>query len=319
MTGQTPVSNGNDRAVPLAGGHGGDGGRVAAALGLDPADMTDLSASMNPFAPDVSVLLRDLLVRSSSAIHAYPDNASATGLFADTIGVDPDLLVLTNGGAEAIALTAAHLRVGQVIEPEFSLYRRHLPAIEPTAGRWRSNPSNPLGQLAEPGAVAAVWDEAFYPIATGRWTRGDLNSWRLGSLTKLWNCPGLRLGYVIAPTVTDAQAIRDLQPRWSVNGLALAALPNLLDATDLHGWATQIADLRNRFVAALDRLSFRVTATDSNWVLVDHPELRAGLAPHGVLVRDCFSFGLTGLHRVALPAPDKFDEVLTAFAAIKHG
>jgi threonine-phosphate decarboxylase len=302
--------------VPPTGSHGGDGARVATALGLDPATMIDLSASMNPFAPDVAVVLGGLLGHSGAAVHRYPDPTRATSLLADTIGVDPDQLVLTNGGAEAIALTATHLQVGNVVEPEFSLYRRHLAAVDPAAGRWRSNPSNPLGQLAEPDEAAGVWDEAFYPIAAGRWTRGDVGVWRLGSLTKLWNCPGLRLGYVIAPTAAEAHAIRHLQPRWSVNGLALTALPELLAATDLVRWAADIARLRDRFATELGALGFRVTVTDSNWVLVEQADLRASLARLGVLVRDCASFGLTDVHRVALPPPHEFDSVLGAFAAV---
>ena len=79
--------------------------------------------------------------------------------------------MLTNGGAEAIALVAAELGAGEVVDPEFSLYRRHLPTVAAGAGRWRSNPSNPLGALAAADDVAAVWDEAFWPLATGTWTR----------------------------------------------------------------------------------------------------------------------------------------------------
>ncbi|MEQ1698604.1 MAG: aminotransferase class I/II-fold pyridoxal phosphate-dependent enzyme [Ilumatobacteraceae bacterium] len=302
--------------LPAAGTHGGDGARVAAALGIDPASMIDLSASMNPFAPDVAHLLAGILHTDTSAVHRYPDPTGATGALAAAIDVDPDLLVVTNGGAEAIALTAAHVGTGSIVEPEFSLYRRHLHTIDPDAPRWRSNPSNPLGRLADPGDTAAVWDEAFYPIATGRWTRGDDHAWRLGSLTKLWNCPGLRLGYVIAPTPDTARAIRDLQPRWAVNGLALAALPELLAVTDLSGWAIQIAALRNQFATALTTLGFHATPTEANWLLVEHRGLRAGIAPHGVLVRDCAGFGLGDVHRVALPAPAQLDAVLQAFAAI---
>ena len=86
------------------------------------------------------------------------------------------------------------------LSQSFALYRRHLAAVGHGLGRWRSNPSNPLGVLAENNETAAVWDEAFYPLATGKWTRGDSESWRVGSLTKLWACAGLRLGYVIAPS-----------------------------------------------------------------------------------------------------------------------
>lgn len=305
--------------IPPAGRHGGDGERVAAALGLDPSTVLDLSASMNPFAPDVGELIRDELDRhGSAAIASYPDSSAGAVLLADAIGVAPQRLVLTNGGAEAIALVAAHERIGHVVEPEFSLYARHLEQMSPSAPRWRSNPSNPLGQLAAGHDTAGVWDEAFYPLATGRWTRGDDTSWRLGSLTKLWSCPGLRLGYVIAPDAGTAEAIRARQPTWAVNGLALAVLPRLLAATDLGKWTDEIAELRIEFATALRALDYVVTDTSANWVLVDRVGLRADLAERGVVVRDCASFGLVGVHRVALPARETFERVLAAFAAVRR-
>lgn len=304
------------RSVPPVGGHGGDAVAVALALGLDPELMIDLSASMNPLAPDVSDLLVRDLVRLKGTLGRYPNPRGAERLLSNAIGVDPDLLVLTNGGAEAIALVADEVQVGNVVEPEFSLYRRHLAGIDPDAPRWRSNPSNPLGRLAAPDDRAGVWDEAFYPLATGSWTRGDADAWRLGSLTKLWNCPGLRLGYVIAPNADAANRVRFRQPEWAVNGLALDLIGDLLERTDLVGWQVALASAGVEFAAALRRLGFRVRTTDVNWVLVEHHDLRASLAPRRVVVRDCTSFGMADVSRVTVPSPECTDRVLTAFAAV---
>jgi histidinol-phosphate/aromatic aminotransferase/cobyric acid decarboxylase-like protein len=297
-----------------SGPHGGDARRVAKELGLDPANVIDLSASLNPFAPDPT----EIISRHLSALHDYPDANAATELLADAIAVPPERLVLTNGGAEAIALVAAHLGKGAVVEPDFSLYRRHLTTVDQHAGRWRSNPASPLGTLAAPEDQAEVWDEAFYPLATGQWTRGDDASWRLGSLTKLWSCPGLRLGYVIAPDVERAELIRALQPRWSVNGLALAAMHDFLAVTDLPGWAESIASLRASFTSKLERLGLRVTPSTANWVLVhDATHLRVPLAKTGIVIRDCSSFGLPTTVRIALPKPPEIDRVLTSIATAR--
>lgn len=304
------------------GPHGGDAWSVAAALGLDATRVIDLSASLNPFAPDVVSVLRELLRAQPDLVGRYPDDRDATVALAAALGEDPDRVVLTNGGAEAIALVAALEPVGEVIRPEFSLYERHLREVRAGAPRWRSNPSNPLGLLAGADEHARVWDEAFYPLATGRWTRGDTGSWRLGSLTKLWACPGLRIGYAIAPTPTLANAVRDKQPRWSVSALAAAAVPVLLAKTDLAAWSAAISSARQRFAGELRQLGFVVTDTDANWVLVDRPGLRADLlcqADPPVLVRDCTSFGLPGLHRVALARPEQLDTVLDAFARVGPG
>src|SRR5688500_4056170 len=102
--------------IPPPGPHGGDGPALARALGLD---VLDLSVSLNPMAPDPT----QLIARHLDAVGRYPDPTEATRALAWTMDVDPDRLVLTNGGAEAIALVAAEVG-GSVVEPDFSLYPR---------------------------------------------------------------------------------------------------------------------------------------------------------------------------------------------------
>lgn len=281
-----------------AGGHGGDGARLAAALGVAPSKVLDLSASLNPVAPDPVPILAAHL----GAIGRYPDPVPATMALAAAIGIDPRRMLLTNGGAEAIALVASELGPGWVDEPDFSLYRRHLPGLDPAGPHWRSNPHNPTGLLAPPEAVAEVWDEAFWPLACGTWTRGDgeRGGVVLGSLTKLLACPGLRAGYVIG----DERLIARLaarQPQWSVNGLVASALPDLLATVELAAWSQQVAALRCELVEVLDAHGLSPAPSDANWVLVEAPGLRERLAPHAILVRDCANFGLPGTVRIAVP------------------
>jgi histidinol-phosphate/aromatic aminotransferase/cobyric acid decarboxylase-like protein len=276
--------------LPAAGEHGGDAAAVARALGLDPTSMLDLSMTVNPVAPDV----RAVVARHLDAIGAYPDPRVATAALAERVGGE---VLLTNGGAEAIALVAAHLGAVSVDEPEFSLWRKHA-RIEPGAPRARSNPNNPIGLLAGDDDVADVWDEAFFPLATGRWTRGD-GTYVVGSLTKLLACPGLRVGYVVG----DVEPLRRTQVEWSVNGLACAALPELLDLVDLSAWSDAVTKLRGELVDVLRAAGFEPRRSDAPWVLVDAP-LRERLAPRGVVVRDCASFGLPGVSRIAVPDAD---------------
>ena len=288
--------------IPAPGPHGGDGARLAEALGVDPAAVLDLSASLNPVAPDAG----EVVAKHLDAIGRYPDPAAATNALAAAMEVDGDRLLLTNGGAEAIALVAAEVG-GSVEEPDFALYPRG------SGPCWRSNPHNPTGRLAAASDTAGVWDEAFYPLATGRWTRDDERAVVVGSLTKLLACPGLRVGYVLAP---DGAFIRRLrQPAWSVNGLAAAALPDLLDSVDLPGWASAVAGLRGRLVDLLRCAGLAPEPSDANFVLVRAPGMRARLAPQGVLVRDCASFGLPDHVRMAVPDSDGLSRLEEALCA----
>ncbi len=293
--------------APAPGSHGGDGAALAAALGVDVASIVDLSLSVNPFAPDIRAVVAPYL----DELTRYPDPARATAALAETMGVDADQLLITNGGAEAIALVAGVVGGGVLAEPEFGLHPR-----APSGPRWRSNPHNPIGLLAAPGDRADVWDEAFYPLSTGTWTRGDLARGAIvvGSLTKLFACPGLRIGYLACGDTKVVDAARRAQPQWSVNGLALAALPPLLAAARLVTWSAELAALRAELSGLLAAHGLAAGASDANWVLVPGAgDLRNRLAAHGVLVRDCASFDMAGTVRIAVPGPNglaRLDEAL---------
>jgi histidinol-phosphate/aromatic aminotransferase/cobyric acid decarboxylase-like protein len=285
-------------AIPPPGDHGGDGARLAAALGVDPGAVLDLSQSVNPAAPDPG----EVVGKHLDALGRYPDPRPATDALAAALGVEADRVVLTNGGAEAIALVAAEAG-GHVVEPEFGLHPRSSGHARGAGPRWRSNPHNPTGRLAPAAATAGVWDEAFYPLATGRWTRGDADRGAVvvGSLTKVFACPGLRAGYAVAADAATAARLARCQTTWSVNGLAASAVPDLLAVADLPAWAGAVARGREALVALLRGHGLDPAPSDAPWVLVRAPGLRARLAPHGVLVRDCASFGLPDHARVAVP------------------
>jgi histidinol-phosphate/aromatic aminotransferase/cobyric acid decarboxylase-like protein len=284
--------------IPAPGAHGGDGPRLAAALGIETTEVLDLSVSLNPFAPDVV----PLVARHAAAVRTYPDDRVATDALAAAIGIGSERLLLTNGGAEAIALVAAEYPVGTTEAPEFSLFERHLAGGADGAPRWRSNPNNPTGRLASADATAAVWDEAFYPLATGAWTRGDEGAVVVGSLTKLFACPGLRAGYVLAPDAATANRIAARRPEWSLNGLACAVIPQLLELADVPGWAASVGAAREALRALLSARGLEPEPSDANFVLVRGvPGLRDHLAARAVLVRDTGSFGIADGARVAVP------------------
>ena len=291
--------------VPAPGAHGGDGARLAAAIGVDPAAVLDLSASLNPVAPDAG----ELVGKHLESVGRYPDPAAATEAMARALGVESDRVLLTNGGAEAISLVG-RLLGGTVAEPDFSLYPRSGGPV------WRSNPHNPSGRLALPEQVAGVWDEAFYPLATGRWSRGDAarGAVVVGSLTKVFACPGLRVGYVIAPDASTVAALEERQPEWSLNALAAATVPDLLDSADLGAWAAAVRSLRADLAEVLVGYGLAAEASDANFVLVKAPGLRDALAAQAVLVRDCAGFGMPDHVRVAVPGPDGLDRLDRALA-----
>lgn len=301
---------------------------MEAALGLAPGSLLDLSQNLNPLAPPVA----PVVARHLDAVGHYPDDRDAGRLLAQALGVDPGRLLVTNGGSEAIHLVARVLGGTVRSEPEFGLHPRGDadggPGEDP-GPVWRTDPHSPTGRIAGPEEAAGVWDEAFYALATGRWSARAVRPDRdhavvVGSLTKTFACPGLRLGYVVVPDAGAGPAgpeqllprLRAAQPHWSVSALSLAVLPTLLATADLPAWAAGIARLRAELVGVLTGAGLRVEAAEAPWVLVHAPGLRERLAPQGVLVRDCTSFGLPGVARMAVPDADGVARVATALARL---
>lgn len=112
------------------------------------------------------------------------------------------------------------------------------------------NPCNPTGDFldkedmkawieanADDNSVVMV-DESMIPWQGPEWREHSLVSatawvqklaadrnikvWIMHSWTKIWDCPGIRLGSVTAPTVEDLNKLKSHQVPWSVNSMALA-------------------------------------------------------------------------------------------------
>lgn len=249
---------------PPPGQHGGK----AHLYGVD----LELSASLNPVAPDPTPIFRKHL----GSVGRYPDADRATAALSEVLAVERERVIVTNGGAEAIALVARELRTGWVEEPEFSLYARH-------------------------------------PLATGVWTRGDADTVVVGSLTKVFACPGVRIGYIIAPDEDMAARLRDDQPGWSLSGLACDSIPDLLASAELHRWREEIAALRTELASALSSRGWIASPGAANFLWVtDAPGLRDALFAQGILVRSAASFAMPDAVRIAVPKPSQLGQLIAA-------
>ena len=331
--------------------HGGDGDTVARLLNVSNNDVLDLSVSLNPNPPDVVGIAKSHL----DSISKYPNSSQAREALAEALGVKSSSVILTNGGAEAIAIVAQYLSCGWVEEPEFSLYIRYLARIDESAPRFASNPNNPTGQLASEESRSEVWDEAFFQLASGKWSRKDYESGSivLGSLTKLLACPGLRIGYIIVQDDKIAYELESRIPIWSINALACAIIPELIENLDLQQVKTCVDRHRSKLIEVLDEFDLPYIRSDANYICVQTPQfnlaqlsniieephyqaLRAQLNPASgaqlnpasgalfrcllagqrVVVRDCTSFGMDDYVRVAVPNEDGLEKFRIALDKI---
>ena len=181
------------------------------------------------------------------------------------------------------------------------------------------NPNNPTGTYLEPGEVQAcaravgdeglvVVDEAYASFVDERWDTAPLlvagNVALVRSMTKDHGLPGLRLGYMVAPSRTVREA-RRFQYTWSVNAVAQAAgVAALENPEHVEEGRRVVKAAREYLVREIRGLGLACPLPSANFLLVevgDATGIRLELLKrHGVCVRDCTSFGMPGHIRIGV-------------------
>jgi len=192
------------------------------------------------------------------------------------------------------------------------------------------NPNNPTGVYLERRAVEVllaanpsgllVLDEAYVPFVREAWDSAPLlESGRLvvlHSMTKDYALAGLRLGYALAAEDT-VEAVRQVQPPWSVNAVAQAAgLAALQESAYLRDTLARTRAAAAELAQELASLGLEIRPSATHFFLVevgDAARTRRRLLRRGILVRDCASFGLPAFVRVAARRPGENKRLVAAW------
>ncbi|NLN18768.1 MAG: threonine-phosphate decarboxylase [Firmicutes bacterium] len=341
--------------------HGGNVYRASRQHGRSPDEFIDFSANINPLGPSPRAV--EAIKNHLHLIRHYPDPDCIELIqeLARYLRVEPDNIVVGNGAAELIPLVTEQVapRRGLVFSPTFVEYAVALERVGAEVIRvpydsahrhevdadvlFLCHPNNPTGQLMKKTEIqdlvrracsagtVCVIDEAFidfidepeaYSLRFDAVKRSDLVV--LGSLTKFFAIPGLRVGYVVAaPDLVEK--LRRIKPPWSVNCLAqVAAVASLQDRQYIADTRTYVAEARQALVAGLNELAerhgFQVWPASANFVFISlartgptAAELARRLAASGILVRDCSSFPLLDRYslRVAVRKTEENERLLS--------
>lgn len=214
----------------------------------------------------------------------------------------------------AAAACGAQLFPWEGLAPDLAALREHVRehAIDVL---YLCSPNTPTGASVAPADAARfaadhprlvmVLDEAFLSLserATEPPVTMPPNVIRVRSLTKDHAIPGVRVGFTMAAPVVAAR-LEAGRPAWTTSSMAQAAVVAACGLTSF------VDDCRRRMLADRDRLQHDLRSAGWNplptttfffLMPVDDAEaMRRRLLPHGVLVRDCASFGLPGHVRIA--------------------
>lgn len=194
------------------------------------------------------------------------------------------------------------------------------------------NPNNPTGTVLDPAVLAAwakrtpgtlfVVDEAYLAFVP---RLRSIYEWRLPnvlivrSLTKEYALAGLRLGYALGPAALVAGLAQARVP-WSVNAAAQAAgVAALADQDHLQQTLVALHLAKEELVTGLQRLGRSPLPSQTHYFLLnvgDGAVFRQRLLPHGLIVRDCASFGLPAYVRIATHKPEENQTLLTGLEQI---
>jgi histidinol-phosphate aminotransferase len=195
------------------------------------------------------------------------------------------------------------------------------------------NPNNPTGKYLSRSEIETVMDasgdsllvldEAYIAFVSQSWDSVDLtargNVVILRSMTKKYGLPGLRLGYAVAHQEI-INVLRRVCPPWNVNIIAQKVGTAILKNGEyLEQSLWQIQEAKNFLTVELSRLGFKVLPSDANYFLVkvgNARSFRRSLLRHGIIVRDCSSFGLPEYVRIAPRTMPQCQKLIAALGDI---
>jgi len=219
-------------------------------------------------------------------------------------------------------------------------------ALEPGDLIFIGNPNNPTGNLFNPQQLlelaayvrdlsgTMVVDEAFLDFAGRKLSLSQEVEHNphlvvVGSLTKFFAIPGLRLGYAVA-CKEHIERIEFLLPTWRINTLAIAAgRASLADTAYMEKTIRVVGQERRFLMEQLQALDFlQVFPGASNFLLINAEksgltaaQWAENLRRYGILIRNCSNFANLSPYyfRIAVKSHDQNLRLIEALKQVNAG
>lgn len=322
-------------------------------------DVVKLNTNENPYPPSPSVM-EAIAQLPAERLRRYPDPVATSfrNAAAKLHGVNPDCIVATNGGDDALTiLTRACLDTDDLMvtpTPTYPLYRV-LSQIQgcrfearPFTASWDlpddfmngarlaflPNPNSPTGtlipparlvELAENSGSVLIVDETYAEFSGASCLPLLRESSRLivvRSLSKSHSLAGLRFGYIVAnpPHAEKLSAVKD---SYNCDALSIAAATAAIeDPGYVAENVAKILATRKRLDLELSRWGFEVTPSRANFVWARHSRklepIYQSLKEQGVLVRHLKFDGYGEGLRISVGTEEQVDRLLLLLSAIAH-
>ncbi|WP_459867508.1 histidinol-phosphate transaminase [Halomonas shantousis] len=145
-----------------------------------------------------------------------------------------------------------------------------------------------------------------------------------GTFSKSRSLAGLRLGYAIGSCelIEGLERVKNSFNSYPLDSLAIAAgVAALQDTAHFDACRERVMTTRERTCRQLESLGFEVLPSQTNFVLVRHPELEAGeifagLRERGILVRHFNTTSLRDFLRITIGTDDEMASLIEALEAL---
>ena len=303
--------------------------------------LLDFSASLNPYPPE---WLDEMLKRAEEISNRYSYYKGLEEELAELIG---EPLTVTAGITEALYLLGIlALRGRRVVIPRhtYGEYERvarifgarvikgpNEPAklaelVDRDSLVFFCNPNNPNGRFyrvkelkplldaVEDRGALLVLDEAFIDFVKNAESPEGENIVKLRTFTKSYGLPGVRVGYVLG----FEDAFRSVRMPWSIGSTGVAFLEFVVEDSFEHLRKTMPLIWREK-----ERIERELgVRSDANFFIKrvgNAGEFVEALKKHGILVRDCTSFGLPEYIRFSVRKPEENSVLIRAFKELGEG
>lgn len=284
----------------------------------------DLDLSRNEGRPPDRAILEEIGARPG-IFNRYPDATDLRNRIAAVFGIEPDNVLVTAGGDDALLRSCSALIEpgGRVVTttPTFEMVPRYaglrgadlveipwkreafptsamLEAAAPGAICIVVSPNNPTGGVI--GAVdladmAGAYDHVVLDCAYTEFADVDLTQTALGlanvliirTLSKAWGLAGLRVGYLLGDGATLGRVAAHGNP-YPVSGLSLAIAASRIGSSDVSGFVTRIRFERESLTNLLERAGLRPIPSQANFVFAETERaslIQEELARSGIAIR----------------------------------
>ena len=181
-----------------------------------------------------------------------------------------------------------------------------------------------MARGGDPAQTLRVLDCAYQPLRLHTHPAPPPTCWQLWSPNKALGLTGVRAAYAIAPQGADADAadLAALAPSWPTGAHGVALLQAWVQPTTQQWLADGLPRLRewkDRQIALCTALGWQVLpGSQANYFcarppVADLPALLHALRAQGIKLRDCASFGLPGVVRMGVLAPESQDALRQAW------